>query len=112
MMGDTYLPNDIKINNFYDFLDFNNHSLVQFYHRNTAYVISIYILFLSYLIFKNKMNYLYATTIFLNLILFIQITLGILTLVTNLHISLASAHQITSVILALSSIKLYYTMIK
>ena len=86
-MGETYLPNDIKINNFYDFLDFDNHSLVQFYHRNTAYVISIYILFLSYLIFKNKKNYLYAPTIFLNFILFVQITLGILTLITNLHIS-------------------------
>ena len=112
MMGETYLPNDIKINNFYDFLDFDNHSLVQFYHRNTAYVISIYILFLSYLIFKNKKIYLYAPTIFLNFILFVQITLGILTLITNLHISLASTHQITSVILALSSIKLYYSMIK
>ena len=112
MMGETYLPNDIKINNFYDFLDFDNHSLVQFYHRNTAYVISIYILFLSYLIFKNKKIYLYAPTIFLNFILFAQITLGILTLITNLHISLASTHQITSVILALSSIKLYYSMIK
>ena len=112
MMGESYLPNDIKINNFYDFLDFDNHSLVQFYHRNTAYVISIYILFLSYLIFKNKKNYLYAPTIFLNFILFVQITLGILTLITNLHISLASAHQITSVILALSSINLYYSMIK
>ena len=51
MMGETYLPNDMKINTFYDFLDFDNHSLVQFYHRNTAYIISIYILFLSYLIF-------------------------------------------------------------
>ena len=112
MMGETYLPNDIKINNFYDFLDFDNHSLVQFYHRNTAYIISIYILFLSYLIFKNKKNYLYGPVIFLNLILLIQIILGILTLITNLHISLASAHQITSVILALSSIKLYYSMIK
>ncbi len=112
MMGETYLPNDIKINNFYDLLDFDNHSLVQFYHRNTAYVISIYILFLSYLIFKNKKIYLYAPTIFLNFILFVQITLGILTLITNLHISLASTHQITSVILALSSIKLYYSMIK
>ena len=112
MMGETYLPNDIKINNFYDFLDFDNHSLVQFYHRNTAYIISIYILILSYLIFKNKKNYLYGPTIFLNFIFFIQIILGVLTLMTNLHISLASAHQITSVILALSSIKLYYSMIK
>ena len=112
MMGETYLPNDIKINNFFDFLDFESHSLVQFYHRNTAYVISIYILFLSYLIFKDKKNYLYGSTIFLNFILLIQITLGILTLITNLHISLASAHQITSVILVLSSIRLYYSMIK
>ena len=45
LMGDTYLPNDIVIKD--NLLNFDNHSLVQFYHRNLAYFIIIYILFLS-----------------------------------------------------------------
>ena len=46
LMGHTYFPNDININ-VINLLDFNNHSLVQFYHRNLAYFISIYIILLS-----------------------------------------------------------------
>ena len=42
-MGDTFFPNDLVIINFLNIVDFDNHSLVQFYHRALAYFITMYI---------------------------------------------------------------------
>ena len=67
LMGDTYLPNDLYFSSIKNLFEFNNHSLVQFYHRNLAYLIFLYILILSIFIFKNKISKLYST---LNILLF------------------------------------------
>ena len=40
LMGQNYFPDDFVTQNFVDILNFNNHSLVQFYHRNIAYLIT------------------------------------------------------------------------
>ena len=53
-MGNSYFPDDISFNKVENYFDFDNHSLVQFYHRNLAYFIIIYSLFLSFKVFKNK----------------------------------------------------------
>ncbi len=112
LMGHTYFPNDIYITNIINLLDFNNHSLVQFYHRNLAYFISIYIIVLSLFIIKKKLKILYKPTFILIFFLLTQVFLGIYTLMSGLNIYLASAHQITSVLLVFSSINLYYLYIK
>ena len=111
-MGINYFPDDVTINNFLNLVDFENHSLIQFYHRNLAYLITVYILILSYLIFKKQNTKLYKPIIFLIIILSFQVFLGIFTLLSNLHIALASMHQIISVILILSALNLYYYTIK
>ena len=49
-MGDTFFPNDFIFNNLKNIFDFDNHSLVQFYHRALAYIIILYSIFLSILI--------------------------------------------------------------
>ena len=109
MMGENYFPNDlIKIN----FFEFDNHSLVQFYHRNLAYFLIFYILILSFFIFRKKQSYLYYPLLILLFIMILQITLGIYTLLSGLNIYLASAHQITSVLLVLSALNLYYLRVK
>ena len=108
LMSDAFFPNDITILNIKNLLDFDNHSLVQFYHRNLAYFLILYALVLSVLIFKEKIKKLYKPIIILLIILFIQVILGIFTLLSGLNIFLASAHQITGVLLVLSSIYLYY----
>ena len=108
MMGSTYFPNDILMKNFNNLMNFNNHSLVQFYHRNLAYLITFYILILGlYIFFKNLKNLFFPFKLISSLLL-IQIFLGILTLISDLNIYLASAHQINSVILVFSAINLYY----
>jgi cytochrome c oxidase assembly protein subunit 15 len=112
MMGSSYFPNDIAIEKVKNYFNFEHHSLIQFYHRNFAYLIMFYILTLSFYIYKKKINKLYKPIILLLLILFTQIILGIFTLLSGLNIYLASAHQICSVILVFSSINLYFFNVK
>ena len=108
LMGYTYLPNDLIFNNTNDVFDFNNHSLVQFYHRNLAYFITFYILALTFYIYNKRLTSLYSAMKLVIIFLILQVILGILTLLSSLNIYLASAHQITSVILVFSAINLYY----
>jgi len=111
-MGNTFLPDDLRINNLRNVIEFDNHSLVQFYHRSLAYLIIIYTIFLSVFIYKKKLYTLYKSLNILLLFLFLQVILGISTLVSGLNIYLASAHQIISVLLILSALNLYYLRAK
>ena len=112
LMGNTYVPNDIVLNKIEHYIDFDNHSLVQFYHRNLAYFIILYVSILALKIYRDKMTNLYKPLKLLFIILILQITLGVITLISGLNIYLASAHQITSVFLILSAINLYYLKAK
>lgn len=112
LMNYNYFPDDIIVKDILDLLNFESHSLVQFYHRNIAYFISIYIICLAYIIFKRDKKNLFKPIVYLLLILFVQIFLGILTLLSDLNIFIASFHQITSVILILTALNLYYSSIK
>ena len=111
LMGNNYFPDDVS-KNFDDLLNFKNHSVIQFYHRNTAYLLTLYIIFLSYFTLKINNKFFYKPLLFLNIVLIIQILLGVYTLLSNLNINLASAHQISSVIFVLSALNLYYSVIK
>ena len=112
LMGTNYFPDDLILKKIFDLVNFDSHSLVQFYHRNLAYFISLYIFFLALFIYKSKYQKLYRPMFFLLVVLFIQIILGILTLISDLNILIAASHQISSVILVLSSLNLYYLSIK
>ena len=112
LMGNTYFPDDFIFGGIINFFNLENHSLVQFYHRNIAYFIFFYILVLSFFIFKNNENTKFKPLFIMISVLFIQVLLGIFTLLTNLHIVVASTHQITSVILVLATLNLYYSIIK
>tara|TARA_Y200000002_G_C22570795_1_gene616549 strand:- start:70 stop:1020 length:951 start_codon:yes stop_codon:yes gene_type:complete len=108
LMNSGYFPNDIIIKKVKDFTDLDNHSLVQFYHRNIAYFIIIYTFIVGFYIFKNQeLDLMKPFYIFIT-ILFIQVILGIITLISGLNIFLASGHQIFSLLLTLSAINLYY----
>ena len=93
-------------------MELNNHSLVQFYHRCLAYLLLIYVGFLTFFIYKKKIKSTYKSLNILVLFLIIQIILGIFTLLSGLNIYLASAHQITSVLLVFSALNLYYSYAK
>ena len=112
LMGNSYFPSDLYVKDFENIFEFDNHSLVQFYHRNLAYIITIYILILGIYIYKRKMTHLFLPLKIFLFFLVLQGLLGILTLISGLNIYLASAHQITSVVLILSALNLYFLKVK
>ncbi|MDA8619097.1 COX15/CtaA family protein, partial [Candidatus Pelagibacter bacterium] len=112
LMGESFFPNDVILDNIVKYFEFDNHSLVQFYHRNLAYIIILYVLYLAFSIYRTKIVSLYKSLNILIFFLFLQALLGVFTLISNLNIYLASAHQITSVLLILSALNLYYLRVK
>ena len=75
LMGNSFFPNDISFENYINLIEFSNHSLVQFYHRNLAYLIIIYTVILSFFIYKKKLLSLYFATKVLLFFLFLQVFL-------------------------------------
>ena len=108
LMGTSYFPNDNKIINIFKLSAFSDPSLVQFIHRNLAYLILIFYLFILIKIYKKKLVNLYFAINLVGLILFAQIFLGIFTLLYSAQILLASMHQISSIFLVSSSVYLLY----
>ncbi len=108
LMGSTYFPNDNKFLYLFKISAFSDPSLVQFMHRNLAYLILIFYLFMIYKIYKSKLTDLYFSINILGFILIIQIVLGIFTLIYGAQILIASMHQISSIFLVSFSIYFLY----
>ena len=108
LMGDTYFPDDNKVINLFSFSALNDPSLVQFLHRNLAYFIGIFYLFIFFKIYRNKMYDLYKSVNYLGLFIILQIILGIFTIIFGAQIYIASMHQISSIFLVTSSIYFCY----
>jgi len=108
LMGSNYFPDDNKYINLFKLSAFSDPSLVQFMHRNLAYLILFFYLILLIKVYSNKITNLYFSINVLGVILFIQILLGILTLLNGAQILLASMHQISSIFLVSSSIYFLY----
>ena len=108
LMGSDLFPNDSKYVDLFKLSAFSDPSLVQFMHRNLAYVIVIFYIFLMFKIYSNKLNNLYIVINLLGIILFIQIILGILTLLHGAQIILASMHQISSIFLVSFTVYFLY----
>ena len=109
LMNGSYFPNDANFKDLAsrDFL--NIPSLVQFLHRNIAYIISFLFLIIFFIIFKNnEYSYLRKSTLVVLFFLLLQIFLGILTILSGAQIILASMHQIGSIFLMTASIILVF----
>jgi len=108
LMGSSFFPDDNKIINIFKLSAFSDPSLVQFMHRNLAYIILIFYLIVLFKIYKKKLINLYFAINLVGLLLFVQILLGILTLLYGAQILLASMHQVSSIFLVSSSVYLLY----
>ena len=104
LMGNSYFPDDNKILNLFKISAFNEPSLVQFIHRNLAYLITFIYLILIAFVYKKKIYMLFKPINILGLIILLQIILGILTVLTGAGIIIASLHQFSSILLISSSI--------
>ena len=107
-MGDTYFPNDNNIENLFKLSAFSDPSLVQFIHRNLAYLIGFYFIFILYKVYKNKMFSLYRSINLLGILIILQIILGVITIISGAQIYIASMHQISSILLVSSSVYFLY----
>ena len=112
LMGSTYFPNDNNISNLFKLSAFDDPSLVQFIHRNLAYVISIFYLLILFKIYKNKIYDLYKSVNLLGIIIIIQIFLGVFTILYGAQILIASMHQLSSIFLVSSCIYFIYVNTK
>ena len=104
LMGNSFFPDDNNLINLFKVSAFSDPSLVQFIHRNLAYLIGIFYLYLFFNIYKNKITSLYKSINVLGFFIFLQIVLGIFTLLYGAQILIASMHQISSIFLVSSSI--------
>jgi len=108
LMGFSYFPDDNSIINLFKLEAFNDPSLVQFMHRNLAYLIFIFYLLILFIVYKNNLLNLFKAIKIIGFILIVQIVLGISTLLSGAQIIFSSMHQISSIFLVSSSIYLVY----
>ena len=109
LMNQSFFPDDSNYRDLFLLSAFETPSLVQFVHRNLAYLILIYFIFITAIIMKNiNYSYLRSAIILITIFLFIQIILGILTILSGAQIVLASLHQIGSIFLISSVIILVF----
>ena len=104
LMGTSYFPNDNSFIDLFSLEAFSNPSLAQFIHRNLAYFILSFYLFILFQVFKKDLIGLFLIIKIVGFLLSIQIILGILTLFSGAQIFIASMHQISSIFLVSSSI--------
>ena len=108
LMGTSFFPNDNQYINLLSLKAFSDPSLVQFIHRNLAYIILGFYFMILTTIYKKNISILFNIIKIIGFILIIQIILGILTLVNGAQIFLASMHQISSIFLVSSVIYFLY----
>ena len=109
LMNHSYFPDDSYIKDLFSMEAFETPSIVQFIHRNIAYLIILLFSFIATIIYRNKdFIYLRNTTLLVFLSLFAQTFLGILTVLSGAQIILASMHQIGSILLITTSLILVF----
>ena len=108
LMGNNYFPDDNNYSNLFKSNTLDDPSLVQFIHRNLAYLILFIFFVILYLVISKKLVKFYRIIILLGVILFFQIILGIYTVLSGAEMFLASMHQISSIILISFSIYLLF----
>jgi len=108
LMGNAYFPDDNNLLDLFKLTSFSDPSLVQFMHRNLAYIIGIFYLFVFYNIYKSKIYELYKSINILGILLIFQIILGIFTVIYGAQIYIASMHQISSIFLVSFCVYFFY----
>ncbi len=108
LMGNTYFPNDNNVENLFKLSAFSDPSLVQFIHRNLAYLIGLFYVLIFFKVYKSKITKLYRPVNILGFFMILQIILGILTIVLGAHIYVAAVHQVSSIFLVTSSIYFFF----
>jgi cytochrome c oxidase assembly protein subunit 15 len=109
LMNQSYFPDDSIFTDLFSLKIFETPSLVQFIHRNLAYIMFLFFLVILFIVFKNDdLVYLRKSVILVFLFLLLQLFLGILTIIFGAQIFFASMHQLGSIILLTAAIILVF----
>ena len=108
LMGNSYFPDDSRFVEFFNISLFDNPSIVQFIHRNLAYLICFIYLYILYEVLKNGNSRLRFPILIIGGTLLFQIFLGILTILSGVKIFYASLHQINSILIIISTLYFLY----
>ena len=108
LMGTSYFPDDSRILEFLNISVFNNPSIVQFIHRNLAYLIVIIYAYLLFLVIKENNKIFIKPILLIGLSLLLQVILGVMTLLSGVKITYASLHQINSIFIILTTLYFLY----
>ncbi|MBT4922238.1 MAG: COX15/CtaA family protein [Rickettsiales bacterium] len=111
-MGEGYLPREIYDNNLLSPSLVENPAIVQFIHRNIAFILSGLIILFGYKFYKTFNIYIkkqYKLVIYL---LLLQMLIGVLVLLTSVNIYLAILHQFIAAIFIYRLSWLYMSVLK
>jgi heme a synthase len=108
LMNSSYFPDDSAFINLFSISVFNEPSLVQFIHRNLAYLILLFYLIILIKVYQSRNSDYFKILNLIGVLLIFQVVLGIYTLLSGAEILVASMHQISSIFLISSSIFLLY----
>ncbi|MDB4081668.1 COX15/CtaA family protein [Candidatus Pelagibacter sp.] len=105
-MNGSFFPNDVTVNDYLSSKLFYNPSIIQFFHRLTAYILLFFIIFLNYMFVKKKLHY--TNILLFDFAILLQIFLGIITLLSGVEIKYASLHQLGSIFVLSSYLLILY----
>ena len=107
-MGSSYFPDDSMIVDLFNISVFDDQSLVQFIHRNLAYIITVVYFYILFFVLKNGNTNLRIPIFIIGISLLFQIFLGILTILSGVKMLYASLHQINSILIIFSTLYFLY----
>ena len=105
-MNGAFFPMDVTMKDYLSSELFYNPSIIQFFHRLTAYILLFLIIYLNYLFIKKKINF--TNILLLDFAILLQIILGIITLISGVEIKYASLHQLGSIFVLSSYLLILY----
>ncbi len=108
LMGSSYFPDDTNLIELLNVTLFDNPSIVQFIHRNLAYLIVLIYIYLLILVFMDRNKIFRKPILVIGICLLLQVILGILTILSGVKIIYASLHQINSVLIIFSTLYFLY----
>jgi len=108
LMGSSFFPDDSVFSDLLNISVFDDQSLVQFIHRNLAYLIVTLYFYILYFVLKNGNIKLRTPIFIIGITLLFQIFLGVLTILSGVKMLYASLHQINSILIILSTLYFLY----
>jgi cytochrome c oxidase assembly protein subunit 15 len=108
LMGSSFFPDDSMISDLFNMAVFDDQSLVQFIHRNLAYLIVALYFYILFFVLKSGNLNLRVPIFVIGISLLFQIFLGILTILSGVKMLYASLHQINSILIILSTLYFLY----